>query len=57
MTIKRIELGLLYRREFRRFLLSQDINFTEEKGLLDSAFFLKCTDETFEKIIKELKKL
>lgn len=36
--------GLAVRRQIRRWLLAQGIIFTEDKGILDSVFYLHCSD-------------
>jgi hypothetical protein len=51
-----ITAGLLYRREVRRFLLSQDVKFTEDKGFLDSAFYVNCGEQTFNNLVEILQK-
>jgi hypothetical protein len=42
--------GLLIRRAVRRQLLANDIKFTEDKGFIDSVFYLDCDDATFNSI-------
>lgn len=41
---KAVTAGLLVRRPMRRLLLSLGIDFTEDKGWLDSVFYLHCND-------------
>ena len=53
---KYIRAGALFRRTIRRFLLENDINFIEEKGWIDSVFYLKVTDEEYIRIIGILNK-
>jgi hypothetical protein len=56
---KFITAGMAVRRQIRRFLLEEGIDFVEEKGWLDSVFYLKCTDETFQwvgKVLEEHKR-
>ena len=45
---KYIEAGLAVRRQIRRFLLEEGIDFVEEKGWIDSVFYLKCSDEKYQ---------
>jgi hypothetical protein len=40
-----LEVGMLYRRRIRRFLMGQGIDFREDSGLLDSLFVITATDE------------
>lgn len=40
-----IEVGALLRRQVRRFLIGIGADFKEEKGILDSVFFVKNIDE------------
>lgn len=51
---KYIEAGLAVRRNIRRFLLENDIDFIEEKGWVDSVFYLKCSDEKYIWVVKVL---
>lgn len=53
---KIIEAGVLVRRPIRRFLLSEGIDFKEDKGWLDSTFYLNCSDEKYRWIMKVLHK-
>lgn len=50
--MKYITAGILTRRMVRRFLLESDVDFIEEKGFIDSVFYLKCTDEKYNSIVK-----
>jgi len=52
---KYITAGILVRRAIRRYLIAQGIDFKEEKGWIDSVFFLYCSDETLTKIYNDLK--
>jgi hypothetical protein len=45
--------GLLLRGEFRRYLLRRDIEFTEDKGWLDSFFVVHSTREEYQ-ILREM---
>ena len=49
-----ITAGLIPRRAIRRFLLEERINFIEEKGWIDSAFYLTCTQETYNMVARSL---
>lgn len=49
---KEIVAGLAIRGQMRRFLLSEGIDFVEDKGWLDSVFYLKCPDEKFNYICR-----
>lgn len=53
---KTITAGILVRKPIRRYLMTEQIKFKEEKGILDSLFILHCSDEKYTKtytIIKE----
>ncbi len=49
---KYITAGIAIRREIRRFLLRENIDFIEDKGWIDSVFYLKCSDDVYKQIIK-----
>lgn len=51
---KQIQTGIAIRREIRRFLLSEGIIFHEDKGWLDSVFYLNCSDEVWKEIRRTL---
>jgi len=51
---KEITAGMAIRREMRRFLLSEGIQFTEDKGWIDSVFYLNCDDEKWKYIVRVL---
>lgn len=38
------EVGLLYRSDFRRLLMTLDVDYKEDKGWLDSFFVVKTDD-------------
>lgn len=42
---KYITAGLAVRRQIRRFLLREGVDFKEDKGWIESEFYLNCTDE------------
>lgn len=43
--MKQIQAGALVRRQVRRFLLSEGVKFSEDKGWLVSVFYLDCSEE------------
>lgn len=51
-----VTVGLLLRRPFRRWLISQMFEFSEDKGFIDSYFSIKCNEKSAE-LIKEVIKL
>lgn len=52
---KTISAGIGIRRQVRRYLMAQGIDFTEDKGWVDSLFRLDCDDVTYARIIDTLK--
>jgi hypothetical protein len=51
-----IEAGWILRREFRRYLLKNNYQFTEEKGWLDSVFYIEASPEQ-QKILRKVVEL
>lgn len=51
-----IQAGVCIRRFVRRYLLINNIQFTEEKGFIDSLFMVSCDHETYIKIVEILNK-
>jgi hypothetical protein len=47
---KYIVAGVLVRQTIRRWLLREGIEFTEDKGLFNSMFFLNCSNETYKRV-------
>lgn len=43
-----IEVGLLLRKQVRRYLLAHDIPFTEDKGWFESVFYLHCSPSLYQ---------
>jgi len=52
-----IEAGALVRRPIRRFLLARGVPFKEEKGFLDSVFFLDENSQLARNALVELQKI
>jgi len=50
-----LEVGCLVRRQIRRFLMKQNIQFSEDKGLLDSLFLITVNDEQLAMIMSIVK--
>jgi len=51
---KTITAGIAIRRKVRRFLLSENIDFEEDKGWIDSEFYLNVNEKTFINIVQTL---
>jgi hypothetical protein len=49
-----ITAGIFIRRYVRRFLILNNIEFKEDKGLIDSVFIVKCDYEKYNLIVKDL---
>ncbi len=56
MITTTITAGILVRGELRRLLFTQNIEFTEDKGWLDSCFKVKVTPDQLAKIRKAIAK-
>jgi len=50
-----LEVGCLVRRQIRRFLMKKNIQFSEDKGLLDSLFLITVNDEQLAMIMSIVK--
>lgn len=41
--------------EIRRFLYSIGVDFKEDKGWIESVFYIKCTNEEFDKLYPRIR--
>jgi hypothetical protein len=51
---KIITAGLAVRSQIRTFFLREGIDFTEDKGWIESDFYLRCSDEKWRFVVKTL---
>lgn len=49
--------GLVIRRDFRRLLMAEGIEFKEDRGLLDSAFIFTCSPYKAQRIWERVQPL
>lgn len=52
-----MRVGALLRREVRRYLMSSDLEYREDKGLLDSVFVVRGSRSEYDKMRLDLASL
>lgn len=46
--------GLAVRNQVRRYLLRRGTDFKEDKGWIDSRFYIKCSSDEIQEIYKDI---
>lgn len=54
MTLPNITAGIAIRGKIRSYLMSEGVDFKEDKGWIESVFYLNCDKATYDKVVQVL---